>query len=175
MSSWSAFCFCLFWLAAKLALSRLSPVRFHTCLLIMCLKGENPKRLIPLCTVRYLSRGTGMKPVYLKNKKHKKRRKKKKTVASGLLFFFSLCVLLSFKCYFFFFFFFLTLTSSFPPPPSYSYLTMEQYVAGLEQTLQQVLFSNNSDQIKEVILLSISKNQYASPHSLLLSSHSSCP
>ncbi|KAG0289691.1 hypothetical protein BGZ96_006793 [Linnemannia gamsii] len=26
---------------------------------------------------------------------------------------------------------------------------MEQYVAGLEQTLQQVLFSNNSDQIKE--------------------------
>jgi hypothetical protein len=26
---------------------------------------------------------------------------------------------------------------------------MEQYVAGLEQTLQQVLFSNNNDQIKE--------------------------
>jgi len=39
--------------------------------------------------------------------------------------------------------------SSFTIPHSHS-STMEHYLAGLEQTLQQVLFSNDSNLIKEV-------------------------
>lgn len=59
-----------------------------------------------------------------------------------------------------FFFFFSLHSILHPPSSSTSYFTMEQYLTGLEQTLQQVLFSNDSNQIKEVTRTTSRINSY---------------